>query len=315
MKKIYSLLALFFIALLFLACSGSVSQESYGSVSIDSEKLVHYVIQRSPIFANKTSAGPTFKLNEYVTSTNSLSCELIVRLSTLGDYSTTQEITYTQEIPFDENNSNNTSVEEMFRTNMNKNITITDIPIGSNISVKADVSMRISSVSGSTLNDYQIATGMSPLFTIMEGSNLVTIRLIILDDDTGDDDTGNNDTGNNDTGDNDEEDTVIPVNIILYNNVPGRTDNALYSFDMKIEGNSLTADNRQELTALDEYTLLDYVSDAAGTLYYLVRDTSSDDYVKIIKPDNTSNSEKVASPSWNMYDTKLAIDAESGNFF
>lgn len=292
----FSLLIFFinFLVFIFVSCSGSVSQDFRGSVTIDTEKLVQYVTERSPFFSN---SNQTVRVMADTTPSSTLTYRLIVRLSTQGDYSTNQEAIYTQTISSEQNNTNNTIIEEMFRNNMNKTLTISDIPVGSNISVKADVSMRISSDLNIQLNEYQIATGSSNIFTVQEGSNPVTIRLRVFDND------------------NEEEEGEVPVNIILYNNVPGRTDNALYSFDMKIEGNSLTADNRQELIALDEYTLLDYASDAAGTLYYLVRDTSYDDYVKIIKPDNTSSSERVAFPSANMYDTKLAIDAESGNFF
>lgn len=295
----FSLLIFFisFLVFIFVSCSGSVSQDFRGSVTIDTEKLVQYVTERSPFFSN---SNQTVRVMADTTTSRTLTYELIVRLSTQGDYSTNQEAIYTQTISSEQNNTNSTIIEEMFRNNMNKTLTISDIPVGSNISVKADVSMRISSDLNIQLNEYQIATGSSNIFTVREGSNPVTIRLRVFDND--------NDNDN-------EEEVEVPVNIILYNNVPGRTDNALYSFDMKIAGNSLTADNRQELIALDEYTLLDYESDAAGTLYYLVRDAAYDDYVKIIKPDNTSSSEKVASPSWNMSSTKLAIDAESGNFF
>lgn len=299
----FSLLIFFinFLVFVFVSCSGSVSQDFRGSVTIDTEKLVQYVTERSPFFSN---SNHTVRVMADTTPSSTLTYRLIVRLSTQGDYSTNQEAIYTQTISSEQNNTNNTIIEEMFRNNMNKTLTISDIPVGSNISVKADVSMRISSDLNIQLNEYQIATGSSNIFTVQEGSNPVTIRLRVFDNDNEEEE----EEGEGEEGE-------VPVNIILYNNVPGRTDNALYSFDMKIAGNSLTADNRQELIALDEYTLLDYESDAAGTLYYLVRDAAYDDYVKIIKPDNTSSSERVASPSGNMSSTKLAIDANSGNFF
>lgn len=341
-------------SIFFISCGNTISQDGTGSITVDAGAVVKNAGRHAinNIFLDKDDGkGDDFIPPEVMPK---ITTELVIRLSTEGDFAAEAEESYLIEFNYDDYSNEKSEAEkadgyndsdpyqEIYSKAFGSPVTIKEIPAGSSIRVHAEVLQRIAvdytayiqwlrgNNPGITDEEIKyllesfglmdnmeelIADGYSDNFIVQSGDNPVTIKMAYKYSDEEGKGKGKEGHGYGDEGGNGGKEESLGQPVILYNNVPGRTDNALYSFDMKIAGNSLTADNRQELIALDEYTLLDYESDAAGTLYYLVRDAAYDDYVKIIKPDNTSTSEKVASSSWNMSSTKLAIDAESGNFF
>ena len=194
------------LSVLFFSCRGSVSQDCSGSVTVDSGKVAKYVTQRSSQFANIVNASNSDPNDPL--SNIKVTCELKVKLSTEGDYTTTAEIVYSKEFAIGDEEAGGDMSETMFKDDMGKSITLSDIPVGSSIKVKANVSMKMIvdidaimaamkaenptmpaeyedymkemlEARGFYNKEYELATGTSDSFIVKSGNNTVTISMTI----------------------------------------------------------------------------------------------------------------------------------------
>lgn len=320
---------LIILSLLFFSCRG-VSQDNTGEVSVDVGNAARHVIQNYSHTSSSNDLEGMEGLEEYF---NMMQYFLKISLSTTGTYSTSTEVNYVISFSDVLNASSEEALEEYYRQAFTTPITIDSIPVDSVIKVKAAISMGVT-VDRAALRNFLleqgsppeyiddiikqmnfeeeeelVAEGISDELTIQSGINNVKIIIkdFLSEDDEADDNGGSS-----------QEEDDSSVNVILYNNVNGSTestDHTIYSFDMEFTNTNMTATNANVLAALYEYTLLDYVKDGTGNFHYLVRDSSNEDYIKTVKPDNTTSTDHVAGNSKSKHDTKLAIDPATGIFF
>ncbi len=400
--KIKISIILLAVSLLFISCGNTLSQDGTGSVSVDAGAVVKNAGRHAinNIFLDKRDDLPDDFGDDYGDGKGDgkgddaippeampkITTELVVRVFTEGDYAASAEDSYSLDFNYDDyyddtnpdgkGSDGYTGVnpyDELYAKVRGTNLTIDEIPVGSNISVGAELLQRstidytafiqwlretypemtdedlkmMQEMYGFGFENYEdvIMHGYSEPFVVQSGENPVTIKMFYNYSDAGDrgkegkgETDGHGDDGHGKeehggeglsdgsgsgggqggNGGSSQEEDDSSVNVILYNNVNGSTestDHTIYSFDMEFTNTNMTATNANVLAALDEYTLLDYVKDGTGNFHYLVRDSSNEDYIKTVKTDTTTSSDHVAGNSYNMYDTKLAIDPATGIFF
>lgn len=211
MKDKFSLFILA-LSLLFFSCGGGLSQEGTGSVSIDAGKVAEYISRNA---ARAVEPSVYYKMT--------------VKLSTIGDYEASAEGEYkknTRDISRDDGSG----VKSFYKSAMGTPVTINDIPVGSNIKVKAEVyfsqftdiesfkaflreteremsedmiEAEAKKMEAENEKKILIGEGISDTFVVKSGSNNITVKLtgsefgIVEDDEKG-------------------EDEVINIPIVLY---------------------------------------------------------------------------------------------------
>ena len=198
MKAKFSLFILA-LSLLFFSCGGGLSQEGTGSVTMDAGRVAQHLARSAGIKAR--DVGSNFDGHGRDMDLASLySLSMTVKLSTIGDYSASAQEKY--KITMEEMAASNDAMESFFKTSLGKPITIEEIPVGSRIKVKAEVSfgqefdedayrkiLKDSGMPDAYINEVlegmkrevssnmATAEGYSQEFTVKSGSNNVTIRL------------------------------------------------------------------------------------------------------------------------------------------
>ncbi len=196
MKSKLSVL-LFLLSVLFYSCSNLINQKAQGSVTVDADKVARFLADNSRDASNNSQT-------------------MTIKLSTIGDYSASTEEKFTL------------TNDEIAGTN--KKLTLGDIPVGSRIKVKAEV----------TLGDSK-AEGYSEEFIVKEGPNTVTIKIKASD----------------------LEALGVETSIVLYN--MGNS-SAMYKFDKKLIGsNAIIA---PEKTFAQGVSFQDFVIDKSSYVYY-----------------------------------------------
>lgn len=197
--KIRSSLILLVLSILFFSCGGGLSQEGTGSVTMDAGRIAQHLARSAGIKAR--DVGSTFDGHGRDMDLGSLySLSMTVKLSTIGDYSASAQEKY--KITMEEMAASDDAMESFFKTSLGKPITIEEIPIGSRIKVKAEVSfgqefdedayrkiLKDSGMPDAYINEalegmkrevssnMATAEGYSQEFTVKSGTNNVTIRM------------------------------------------------------------------------------------------------------------------------------------------
>ena len=186
---------------LFISCGGGLSQEGTGSISMDAGRVARYLGQHanhSAIVHNKKNGNVVEGL-DFIPP---IKQEMKVGLSTIGSYTTSTEIVYSQKVTdIDSAAEFEEAMEQFYIECFGKTITLEEIPVGSRIRVKAVLTIselideeefRKKLPSGYTEAEikellelaaeamdtmtYSIE-GTSDLFTVHSGSNSVTVRI------------------------------------------------------------------------------------------------------------------------------------------
>ncbi|SFI81439.1 hypothetical protein SAMN04487775_106135 [Treponema bryantii] len=186
---------------LFISCGGGLSQEGTGSISMDAGRVAKYLGQHanhSAIVYNKKNGNVVEGL-DFIPP---IKQEMKVGLSTIGSYTTSTEIVYSQKVTdIDSAAEFEEAMEQFYIECFGKTITLEEIPVGSRIRVKAVLTIselideeefRKKLPSGYTEAEikellelaaeamdtmtYSIE-GSSDLFKVHSGSNSVTIRM------------------------------------------------------------------------------------------------------------------------------------------
>ena len=186
---------------LFISCGGGLSQEGTGSISMDAGRVAKYLGQHanhSAIVYNKKNGNVVEGL-DFIPP---IKQEMKVGLSTIGSYTTSTEIVYSQKVTdIDSAAEFEEAMEQFYIKCFGKTITLEEIPVGSHIRVKAVLTIselideeefRKKLPSGYTEAEikellelaaeamdtmtYSIE-GTSDLFKVHSGSNSVTIRM------------------------------------------------------------------------------------------------------------------------------------------
>lgn len=190
---------------LFISCGGGLSQEGTGSISMDAGRVAKYLGQHanhSAIVYNKKNGNVVEGL-DFIPP---IKQEMKVGLSTIGSYTTSTEIVYSQNVTdIDSAAEFEEAMEQFYIKCFGKTITLEEIPVGSHIRVKAVLTIselideeefRKKLPSGYTEAEikellelaaeamdtmtYSIE-GTSDLFTVHSGSNSVTVRIDLPD--------------------------------------------------------------------------------------------------------------------------------------
>lgn len=265
--KIRSSLILLVLSLLFFSCGGGLSQEETGSVTMDAGRVAQHLARSAGIKAR--DVGSTFDGHGRDMDMASLySLSMTVKLSTIGDYSASAQEKY--KITMEEMAASDDAMESFFKTSLGKPITIEEIPVGSRIKVKAEVSfgqefdedayrkiLKNSGMPDAYINEalegmkrevssnMTTAEGYSQEFTVKSGPNYVTVKM-----------------AGDDFGDFGEGFKENELEILVYS----KSDSA-YKLQLRNQnGNkSLIADNAKA----DENSYIDTAFDNEGHIYVL----------------------------------------------
>lgn len=270
MKAKFSLFILAF-SLLFFSCGGGLSQEGTGSVTMDAGRVAQHLARSAGIKAR--DVGSNFDGHGRDMDMASLySLSMTVKLSTIGDYSASAQEKY--KITMEEMAASDDAMESFFKTSLGKPITIEEIPVGSRIKVKAEVSfgqefdedayrkiLKNSGMPDAYINEalegmkrevssnMTTAEGYSQEFTVKSGTNNITVKM--AGDDFGD------------FGEGFEEDERIDFTIILYESDNDRGQNTnIFSYTNGVENDIV-----YEINGDEDIRFINYCKDRSGYMY------------------------------------------------
>jgi len=309
-------LSLIFVILsvFFLSCGNSISQEGEGIITLDAGKVARYLGQNASISKSvQARSGLHFMGAEFPDIKSYMNYEMNIKVSTIGQYETSADANYNKPINeiFATNNIAET-LESFYKEATGNPIILEDIPVGSKIKVKIELSFgqtfdedtykqtlsadlqnlmneELDNIKSELANEYKTVEATSETFTVQKGENKITIKLDTPED-LGLDQSG--------------------FDIVLYTKITDSINgNGLWLYKSKNTNVKLFNKNKYLGDAFSDFT-----TSVDGTIFYNIGNSTNNRHLYKFNPKTNSQETEIVLNDLG-YIEKMYVDEEENVLF